>query len=213
MSLKRAVFPVPLSLRERSKRERLKRIKEAARLIFREKGFEAATTREIAALADVGTGTLFVYARDKRKLLELVFRDQLATLTENTFAALPLDLPVLEQLIYIFRPRYAFWGDDPRLSRHAVRETLETRYAREENRQEPLAVPALHEHIAALVTRNQAAGKIDPAIDANLAAHLILDIYYNENREWIGGSDPDVEAGIRRLRDVLALSLRGIGAK
>ena len=64
-------------LRERQKTERRRRIEAAARAVFREKGYEAATTREIAARAEVSIGTLFAYAADKRDLLAMVYRDEL----------------------------------------------------------------------------------------------------------------------------------------
>src|SRR5271154_4586813 len=115
MEAGRAVSQPPvLGLRARSKLERLRRIEEAARAVFREKGYEGATTREIAARAGVGTGTLFLYARDKRQLLRMIYRGNVATLTAQTFATVPNDAPLLDQLAFLFRPRYAFWAEDPR---------------------------------------------------------------------------------------------------
>ncbi len=40
----------------------------------------SATARAICERADVATGTLFLYARDKRELLFLVFRDEVREL-------------------------------------------------------------------------------------------------------------------------------------
>jgi AcrR family transcriptional regulator len=205
--------PVPLlGLRERSKRERRARIEEAARQVFREKGFEAATTREIAARAGVGTGTLFVYARDKRELLRMVFRDQLEELTTTAFSTLPADASLLDQLMHVFGPRYAFWGADPRLSRHAVRETFGSRYGGEEDGKAlPPTVYLLHERVAELIAHNQVAGRVDAALNVVIVARLLLDVYYNENREWIADPVPDVAEGIECLREVLALALRALG--
>jgi AcrR family transcriptional regulator len=206
--------PVPLlGLRERSKRERRARIEEAARQVFREKGFEAATTREIATRAGVGTGTLFVYARDKRELLRMVFRDQLEELSTTAFADVPAAAPLIEQLMHVFRPRYAFWGADPRLSRHAVRETFGSRYGGEEDGKGlPAASYVLHDRLTALIVRNQSAGRIDAAIEPLIATRLLLDVYYNENRDWIADPVPDIGEGIARLREVLALALRALAS-
>ena len=44
----------PLGLREKNKTEKLLRIKAAARKLFIQKGFDEATTREIAQLAEIG---------------------------------------------------------------------------------------------------------------------------------------------------------------
>ena len=82
-----------VGLRERQKTERRRRIEAAAREVFREKGYDAATTREIAARAEVSIGTLFAYAADKRELLTMVYRDELHELTETTFASVPAQAP------------------------------------------------------------------------------------------------------------------------
>lgn len=89
-------------LRERNKREKRTRILEAARDLFSEKGFEAATTREIAARAGVGAGTLFTYARDKRELMYLVFREQIEATQERAFADVPAGRPLVDQLMHVF---------------------------------------------------------------------------------------------------------------
>jgi AcrR family transcriptional regulator len=199
-----------LGLRERSKRDRRLRIEAAARDIFREKGFEAATTREIAVRAGVGTGTLFVYARDKNALLRMVFRDALEQLTDSAFASVPGGAPLIEQLIHVFSPRYAFWGDDPRLSRHAVTATFGARFEGDGDVSDgPPIVHALHDRLLELIARNQAAGAIVAGVRPELVTRLILDVYYNENREWIAAREPGVDAGIARLREVLDLTLRG----
>ena len=64
-----------LRQRERNKLDKLRRIKAAARELFLEQGYDNATTREIARRADVGLGTLFSYASDKRDLLFLIYND------------------------------------------------------------------------------------------------------------------------------------------
>ncbi len=51
-----------LRLRESNKLQKLRRIKSAAAALFTEKGFDAATTRDIARRARVAKGTLFLYA-------------------------------------------------------------------------------------------------------------------------------------------------------
>jgi len=199
--------PLP-GLRERGKRERRLRIETAARDVFREKGFEAATTREIAARAGVGTGTLFVYARDKRALLRMVFRDALEHLTESAFATVPQGVPLIEQLIHVFSPRYAFWGDDPRLSRHAVTATFGARFEGDGHVSGgPPVMHALNDRLIDLIASNQRAGTVAAGVRPELVARLILDVYYNENREWIADRDPGIEAGIARLREVLELAL------
>jgi AcrR family transcriptional regulator len=61
-----------LGRRERNKQDKLARITEAAASLFAERGVDDVTTQEIADRADIGTGTLFLYAKTKGELLLLV---------------------------------------------------------------------------------------------------------------------------------------------
>ncbi len=61
--------PQPITRRQRHMAARKARILDAAAQVFSEKGFERATTREIAELADVGEGTVFNYFGSKNGLL------------------------------------------------------------------------------------------------------------------------------------------------
>lgn len=58
--------------RERNKAAKLERIVAAAGELFAERGVDEVTTQEIAERADIGTGTLFLYARSKGELLLMV---------------------------------------------------------------------------------------------------------------------------------------------
>lgn len=61
--------PLGASRRERRIALRQEQILEAAATIFSQHGYERATTREIAAAADVSEGTLYNYFANKRELL------------------------------------------------------------------------------------------------------------------------------------------------
>ena len=61
-----------LGRRERNKLDKLARITAAAGELFAERGVDEVTTQEIADRADIGAGTLFLYAKSKGELLLLV---------------------------------------------------------------------------------------------------------------------------------------------
>lgn len=67
-----AVTSAPAGRRERNKQEKLERIVAAAGALFDERGVDDVTTQEVADAADIGTGTLFLYAKTKGELLLLV---------------------------------------------------------------------------------------------------------------------------------------------
>lgn len=64
--------PVVMGRRERNKQAKLERIIAAASELFSEHGVDDVTTQQIAEKADIGTGTLFLYAKTKGELLLLV---------------------------------------------------------------------------------------------------------------------------------------------
>lgn len=67
-----SVSPKPIGRRERNKQEKLERITSAASKLFAKYGVDEVTTQQIADAADIGTGTLFLYAKNKGELLLLV---------------------------------------------------------------------------------------------------------------------------------------------
>jgi len=62
----------PLGRRERNKQAKLDRIVAAAGELFSEYGVDDVTTQQIADKADIGAGTLFLYAKSKGELLLMV---------------------------------------------------------------------------------------------------------------------------------------------
>jgi AcrR family transcriptional regulator len=202
-----------VGLRERQKAERRLRIEAAARAVFHEKGYDAATTREIAERAEVSIGTLFAYAADKRELLTMVYRDELHALTETTFASVPAHAPVIDQLVHVLEPRYVYWSADPALARHAVRETFAAIYPAGGPAPDGDAAPPeqfLRVQLTALIAANQRAGRIRGGDDAELIARVVLDIYLSENRGWLATPKPQLNEGISSLRASLELALRAV---
>lgn len=96
--------PQSVGRRERNKQDKLDRITHAARDLFAEHGVDEVTTQQIADKADIGTGTLFLYARTKGELLLLVQNsDYAAALVKGTAAAQKIP-DVLKAVMAIIRP-------------------------------------------------------------------------------------------------------------
>lgn len=211
---KSATVPA-LGLRERSKQDKLRRIKQAAREVFLEKGFDDATTREIAQRADVAIGTVFVYAADKRDLLMLIINNDLDAVNEKGEKALQSDLPLLDQLMKFFTFRYTYWAKEPPLSRAAVQETADFLAETTDKGKETSRFYARRSNISAMLTelarRKQEAGKIADTAAPELIAGLIMTIYLTEVRRWLAQGTPKPAAGLARLRALLALAIQGLG--
>jgi AcrR family transcriptional regulator len=99
-----SVAPQSVGRRERNKQDKLDRITAAARELFSEHGVDDVTTQQIADKADIGTGTLFLYAKTKAELLLLVQNSGYAdALVEGKTAAEAIP-DVFEAVMAIVRP-------------------------------------------------------------------------------------------------------------
>jgi AcrR family transcriptional regulator len=90
--------------RERNKQEKLDRITAAASQLFAERGVDEVTTQEVADRADIGTGTLFLYAKTKGELLLLVQNSAYADALEEGQAAAATITDTMDAIMAIVRP-------------------------------------------------------------------------------------------------------------
>ncbi|AMB58605.1 TetR/AcrR family transcriptional regulator [Microterricola viridarii] len=193
-----AVVSRPIGRRERNKQEKLDRITTAARELFAERGVDDVTTQEIADKADVGAGTVFVYAKTKGELLLLVQNAGYAqALVEGTSAAEAISDP-LEAVMSIVRPvvecnrtqiengrtylREVVFGDpeEPH-HRHALALTIQTEQAishvlQRDQRVEPARAASLAHVVSAvmflsLASTANAQATVDDIV-AEITGHL-----------------------------------------
>jgi AcrR family transcriptional regulator len=94
----------PVGRRERNKQQKLDRITAAARELFAERGVDEVTTQEIADKADIGAGTLFLYAKSKGELLLLVQNSTYAEALERGKSAAGSIADTLDAVMAIVRP-------------------------------------------------------------------------------------------------------------
>ncbi|WP_113718155.1 TetR/AcrR family transcriptional regulator [Arthrobacter dokdonensis] len=100
----------PLGRRERNKQAKLDRIVAAAGELFSEYGVDDVTTQQIAEKADIGAGTLFLYAKSKGELLLMVqnssYADSLVrgrAAAEKTPDMLQAVMAILTQVVHCNR--------------------------------------------------------------------------------------------------------------
>jgi AcrR family transcriptional regulator len=99
-----SVASQPVGRRERNKQAKLERIMTAASELFAEHGVDEVTTQQIAEKADIGTGTLFLYAKTKGELLLLVQNAQYAAALERGRASAETIPDVLDAVLSIVQP-------------------------------------------------------------------------------------------------------------
>jgi AcrR family transcriptional regulator len=98
------VTSTPAGRRERNKQEKLDRIVAAASELFAEYGVDDVTTQQIADKADIGTGTLFLYAKTKGELLLLVQTSRYIEALERGRADAEATPGALDAVLAIVRP-------------------------------------------------------------------------------------------------------------
>ncbi len=73
--------------RERNKAENRAAILEAARRVFADLGYEAATVRDVIGATDLASGTFYNYFPDKESVLRAVLGEELSRLNQQARAA------------------------------------------------------------------------------------------------------------------------------
>jgi AcrR family transcriptional regulator len=174
----------PLGRRERNKREKREKLLAVARRLFAKKGFAATTTAEIAAQADVATGTLFLYFESKEDLLVAIFREAMDEAAAEAFASIPRRARLLDELVHVYGQLVAFHERDPSLARAFVKELL---FVNESQR------ASVNDFIASLTrataTRIEAAkrrGELAPEAPSGEIASDCFALYIVSLQRWLG---------------------------
>ena len=75
--------PVRMNRRQAAKIRTRQKVLDAARALFAERGYDAATIRDIAKGAGMSTGAVFANFQDKAELFECVFAEEMAGLLQD----------------------------------------------------------------------------------------------------------------------------------
>lgn len=198
------------NLREQNKQRNFERILQAAKQLFESKGYEATTTREIAEAAQIATGTLFLYARDKAELLILTYSEAISGITTSVFASLPEGTPLSEALMHIFTPFFHFYAQKPENARFFLKELLF--YSGEHKGRQSFHLQTEHliEQLAQLVQHAQERGEIRQNLDPRQAASSFFALYFAALTAWLGGFFLLDTASVDQLRAVFELQIRGM---
>ncbi len=198
------VTTTPAGRRERNKQEKLDRIVAAASELFAEYGVDDVTTQQIADKADIGTGTLFLYAKTKGELLLLVQNSHYVEALERGRADAEAILDVLDAVLAIVRPivecnRVQIDNGRTYLREMVFGDSRDSRHA------EALAIVAqTEEAVAAVLGRDNRVRTAEAATLARVvSAIMFLSMAATVN---VGLSVDDVVQDIRNQLRVILLS-------
>jgi AcrR family transcriptional regulator len=185
--------------RERNKLQKRMRIVDAARALFQRQGFAETTTQQIAAAADIGTGTLFLYAKSKEDLLIMVFKDEMLETARAIYADLPAGASVTDQMMTVFNRMADYHARDADLTRLLLKELV---IPDSSDRISDIAelMDAIFDGLTDIVRAAPHKPNGDPALIARSAFAL----YYFQLISWLG-SGFDRNWCMRLLRDQLSL--------
>ncbi len=185
------------------------RIREAARSLFREKGFDGATLREIAARAGMGTSSIYRHVQSKEELLI----EELSEMQEEAwtrFRALDdRNRPTNDRLRDFFEVQHALLVADRDLTTIAVRATTKTE-ARVAKR-----VLQLYDRTIGLLMEVLQRGRLkkDLAKDVDVleAARVLSHVTNGARIPWANGMVSD-EACLASIHQAVDLLFRGMSS-
>lgn len=198
------------SLREQNKQRTFERIKQVAQHLFEQKGYEETTTRELAEVAGVGTGTLFLYVKDKAELLLLVYADALEETIANVFATLTEDMSLLDALVHIFSAFFRLYQLNPGNARAFLKELLFQAGRGKYHQQFAEQNEKFVEQVADLVRHAQERGEIRQDVNPRLAASSFFALYFSAVTAWLGSYLLLDTASIDQLRALFDLQIKGM---
>lgn len=198
----------PVGRRERNKQEKIERITAAARELFAHRGVDDVTAQEIAEKADIGAGTLFLYARSKGELLLLVQNSTYAEALEQGRSAAEAVPGVLDALMAIVTPVVACNRKQVDNGRTYLREIV-FGDPEEPNHRDALTLTAQTEGALAGVLQRDGT---TTSQDAAALAHIVSAIMFVSMAATVNIARP-VDEIVQEVADQVRVLLRGRLAK
>ena len=208
VSMLRPEADVPTSLRAQSKLKTRRRVLDAARRLFMERGYEAATIRDIASAAGLSTGAVFASFLDKTDLFNAVMAEDFVRQVENLRAAARPDAKVEDAVMAVFETGYRFHGAQLPLLQAAVSLSWSNGLGGEfgDRPSFGLAMDALAE----VLSHGVETGELKASPDqVRLAAEVMWDAYVSNYRRALF-DDWSVDRLIERTREQVQLVLSGL---
>jgi len=178
-----AAAPQPMTRRALAKQLTRAKLLEAAREMFAERGYEAATVRDIAAAANLSTGAVFASFSDKADLFNEVIVAEYEFMHASMVAATDEAAPARETLLNLLSLAYEAYLTDIRLVQAALsfcwlHDLLsEPRHI--------AAVDLVRGHIASVLQRGVDSGELSPTLDVKLTSEMLWEAYLSNFRRVI----------------------------
>ena len=197
--------PVKMPKRALGKQQTRVKVLTAARKLFKERGYEGATIRDIAAVAGMSTGAVFANFTEKSDLFHEIMHTDIGELILVMREAADRGLTVEDRLLKMFMAGYGYYMGQLPLARAAfgVSWTADEGQAL---RAAPVALQ--HEIISSLLTQAIERGELSQEAEVKLRTQMLFDAYLSNYAQaiFVGWS---LEALQIRARDQIRILLVG----
>ncbi|HEY2658523.1 MAG TPA: helix-turn-helix domain-containing protein [Caulobacteraceae bacterium] len=199
----------PLTRRAMAKQRTREKLLDAARRLFAERGYEAATVRDIAAAADLSTGAVFASFSDKADLFTEVIISDYQTLSDRMAEIDVSGSSVRDGLMKIFRAAYQCHLEQLGLIRAAISFSWQRdAHAEKRSRQ---GMKLLLSLLANVLGQGVKSGELSEQLDLRLTTEILWDCYMANYRRAIF-DEWDAEALSARLSAQIDVVLAGFRA-
>lgn len=204
-----AVDAPPMTRRALAKQRTRERLLDAARRLFAERGYEAATVRDIANAADLSTGAVFASFSDKADLFNEVIIADYQALSERMAGLDVQGLPAREALLKLLGSAYESHLEQLGLIQAAISFSWQRDSDTERrNRQGMKLILSL---LSQVLRKGVEQGELSDALDVRLTTEMMWDSYLSNYRRAIF-DDWSAEALSQRLAAQLDILLAGFRA-
>jgi AcrR family transcriptional regulator len=180
---------------------------EAATAVFAERGFEAATTREVAERAGCAEGLIHRYFGGKRGLLLAILARRTNTVEAAFRAALPDRERLVDELTHLLTvPLDLFWQHRDFMRVAIAQAIVDPDVSRRVDELRERIVAA----IAAKLTRHRQAGRLRADADVAALAEAVADLAFSTgfvDRVMLGRDRARIERVLRAVVEALARGL------
>ncbi|MBV9509869.1 MAG: TetR/AcrR family transcriptional regulator [Caulobacteraceae bacterium] len=166
-----------------AKQQTRMKLLDAAHALFVERGYEAATVREIAAAANLSTGAVFASFNDKADLFNAVLLADYQKLDRLMAAATTEGLPTREALLLLLTVAYDNHLDRLRLVQAALSFSWTDDIRADQGRVE--GVGLVLDRLAGVLQQGLQRGELPQRLDVRLTSEMLWDCYVSNYRRAI----------------------------
>lgn len=192
------------SKRERNKASNRTAILRAARSVFAEMGYGAASVRDIIRRTELAAGTFYNYFRDKDQIFRAVVEELAGELRQRHAAGRRQTTTAHDFVEATFRDYFTFIAGDPELTALARRSTGAVRTLLDQPEIAPLFQDLLSDVQAAI-----ARGTLPP-MDAHYFATALAGIAFEVSISMVGREPIDPEGATRFATQLVVGGLTGL---